>query len=171
MKTVELRRHTDNDGDQLSDKGVSQAREIAGRLSPPYDLYLSTGARRATQTLEIWRDATGDDKPIQEDTGLRSDHEDRWRETYQQAGSGELAKMRDADPEFVREDSTILGAALGRVLEGLPEGGKALVCGHSPTNEAAVFGLTAETVGALGKGAGVRVILDDDGTFQVEPAD
>jgi hypothetical protein len=79
--------------------------------------------------------------------------------------------MREADPEFVREDSTILGAALGRVFERLPEGGRALVCGHSPTNEAAVFGLTAETIGALGKGAGVRVTLDDDGTFQVEPAD
>lgn len=46
MKTVELRRHTDNDGDQLSDEGVRQAREVAGRLTPPYDPYVSTDSPR-----------------------------------------------------------------------------------------------------------------------------
>jgi broad specificity phosphatase PhoE len=171
MKTVELRRHTDNDGDQLSDEGVRKARDIGARLSPPYDLYVSTGAGRATQTLEIWRDAVGDDKPIQDEIGLRSEHEDRWREAYQKAGSGELAQMRDVDPEFVREDSETLGAALGSVFDRLPEGGKALVCGHSPTNEAAVLGLTGETIGALDKGAGVRVTQEDDGSYQVEPTE
>jgi broad specificity phosphatase PhoE len=169
MKTVELRRHTDNEGDKLSDDGVRQAREIGARLSPPYDLYVSTGAGRATQTVEIWRDAVGDDKPIQDEIGLRSDHEDRWRQAYRKAGSGELARMREVDPDFVREDSASLGAALGSVFDRLPEGGKALVCGHSPTNEAAVLGLTGQTIGALTKGAGVRVTREDDGSYRVEP--
>jgi broad specificity phosphatase PhoE len=169
MKTVELRRHTDNDGDKLSDHGVRDAREIGARLSPPYDLYVSTGAGRATQTLEICRDAVGDDKPIQYEIGLRSDHEDRWKEAYKKAGSAELARMREVDPAFVREDSASLGAALGRVFDRLPEGGKALVCGHSPTNEAAVLGLTGQTIGALTKGAGVRVTREDDGSYRVEP--
>jgi broad specificity phosphatase PhoE len=166
MKTVELRRHTDNDGDKLSDDGVRDAREIGARLSPPYDLYVSSGADRATQTLEIWRDAVGDDKPIQDEIGLRSDHEDQWRQAYQKAGSGELARMREVDPDFVREDSAVLGAALGSVFDRLPEGGQALACGHSPTNEAAVLGLTGETIGALTKGAGVR-ITQDDGSYRV----
>ena len=169
MKTVELRRHTDNDGDQLSDDGVRQAREIGGRLSPPYDLYVSTGAGRATQTVEIWRDAVGDDKPIQDEIGLRSDHEDRWKAAYQKAGSGELDRMREADPDFVREDSAALGEALGSVFDRLPEDGKALVCGHSPTNEAAVLGLTGQTIRALTKGAGVQVTRQDDGSYRVEP--
>lgn len=39
MKIIELRRHTDNDDDRLSDEGVRQAREIARRRTPPYDLY------------------------------------------------------------------------------------------------------------------------------------
>ena len=59
-------------------------------------------------------------------------------------------------------------AALGRVLDGLPESGRALVVGHSPTNEAAVLGLTSEIVAPLAKGAGVRVIAGDD-SYQVEP--
>jgi phosphohistidine phosphatase SixA len=168
MKTVELRRHTDNDGDQLSADGVRKAREIGTRLSPPYDLYVSTGAGRATQTLELWRDAVGDDKPIQDETGLRSDHEDRWREAYRKAGSGELDRMREVDPDFVRQDSASLGAALGSVFDQLPEGGKALVCGHSPTNEAAVLGLTGQTIKALAKGTGVRVTQEDDGSYRVE---
>jgi hypothetical protein len=42
------------------------------------------------------------------------------------------------------------------------------VVGHSPTNEAAVLGLTGEIVAPLAKGAGVRVVANDDG-WKVEP--
>ena len=38
--------------------------------------------------------------------------------------------------------------------------------GHSPTNEAAVLGLTGELVGALGKGAGV-LVTEDGGSYRV----
>ena len=48
----------------------------------------------------------------------------------------------------------------------LPDGGRALVVGHSPTNEAAVLGLAAEVVGPLGKGDGV-LIIEDRGRFHV----
>jgi hypothetical protein len=50
----------------------------------------------------------------------------------------QLEALRDADPELVEEDSAALGA-LGRVLDALADGGRALVVGHSPTNEAAVL--------------------------------
>ena len=101
---------------------------------------------------------------------LRSQVEDRWRAAYEKAGSGELAALREADPELVAEDSRRLSAALRRLLDNLPEGGSALVVGHSPTNEAAVFGLTGEAVPPLGKGAGVRVVVDADG-YRVKPLD
>jgi hypothetical protein len=68
----------------------------------------------------------------------------------------------------VKRDSALLGAAVRRVLERLPEGGKALAVGHSPTNEAAVLGLTGEIVEPLGKGAGVLVVDEGDRT-RVEP--
>src|ERR671922_186042 len=94
-KEIELRRHTDNDGDALTPEGVAAALEL------------------------------------------------------------------------VEQDSAVLGAALRRVFDALPEGGRALAVGHSPTNEAAVLGLTGEIVAPLTKGAGVRVLASDDG-FRVE---
>ena len=87
---------------------------------------------------------------------------------YQKAGSGTLEALREADPELVAEDSERLGAALRRVLERRIDDGRALVVGHSPTNEAAVLGLTGEVVAPLAKGAGILVVSGDDG-YQVEP--
>lgn len=168
MKTVELRRHTDNDDDQLSVQGVADAKEIAARLRPPYDLLVSTGAERAIQTLEIWRTAVAGEAPLEQEIALRSRREEEWRQAYQEAGSGELARMREVDPELVREDSAALGAALRRVFDRLPEGGRALVVGHSPTNEAAVLGLTGEYIDPLRKGAGVLVVQDGD-SYRTEP--
>jgi hypothetical protein len=37
------------------------------------------------------------------------------------------------------------------------------VVGHSPTNEAALFGLTGEIVGPISKGAGVLLVAYDQG--------
>jgi hypothetical protein len=51
----------------------------------------------------------------------------------------------------------------GRVLDALADGGRALVVGHSPTNEAAVLGLTGQIVGPISKGAGVLLVADDRG--------
>src|SRR5439155_175540 len=74
MRYVELRRHTDNDGDRLTPRGVADA-ELIGRdrLHPPYAAFVSTGAARATQMLEILRNAAGQDAiPVSVATGLRS---------------------------------------------------------------------------------------------------
>jgi broad specificity phosphatase PhoE len=171
-REVELRRHTDADKDVLTPEGVAAALEIGRRLRGGYHLAVSTGAQRATQTLACLLAALGQQVPggVVVEPGLRSQVEDRWRAAYRKAGSGALGALREADPELVAEDSELLGAALGRILDGLPKSGRALVVGHSPTNEAAVLGLTGEIVAPLAKGAGVRVIAGDD-SYQVEPLD
>jgi broad specificity phosphatase PhoE len=172
MKYVELRRHTDADGDALTPDGVRAALTIGARLEGGYDLLVSTGAQRATQTLACFLAALGERVPagVVVETGLRSTREERWRTAYEKAGSGALDAMRAADPELVEEDSAALGAALGRVFDGLPDGGRALAVGHSPTNEAAVLGLTGEIVGPISKGAGVLVVAEDQG-FRVTSLD
>jgi len=48
-KRIELRRHTDNDGDVLSPEGVRAAVQIGASLGGPYELMVSSGAQRATQ--------------------------------------------------------------------------------------------------------------------------
>jgi broad specificity phosphatase PhoE len=168
-REIELRRHTDNEDDVLTADGVQAALEIGARLRGGYHVAVSTGAQRATQTLACFLAALGQQVPggVVVELGLRSQVEDRWRAAYQKAGSGELGALREADPELVSQDSEGLGAALRRVLDGLPDGGRALVVGHSPTNEAAVLGLTGEIVAPLAQGAGVLVVAGDEG-WQIE---
>jgi broad specificity phosphatase PhoE len=169
-REIELRRHTDADGDVLTAEGVAAALEIGARLRGGYQLAVSTGAQRSMQTLACFLAALGEQVPggVVVEPGLRSQVEDRWRAAYRKAGSGALGPLREADPKLVAEDSERLGAGLRRVLDGLPDGCRALVVGHSPTNEAAVLGFTGEIVAPLAEGAGVRIVAGDDG-YQVEP--
>lgn len=170
LRYVEIRRHTDNDGDRLSPAGVAAAEEI-GRsgLHPPYVVFVSTGAARANQMVEILRAAAGqEDVPVLAETGLRSLVEDRWREGAKAAGKSDVESIRRVDPDLVEKETHLLGTALRGVVERLPDGGRALVVGHSPTNEAAVLGLTGRPVPPLGKGEGVLVV-EDQGKYAVEP--
>ena len=169
-KHVELRRHTDNDDDALSGDGVRHALEIGAALQGDYEVLVSTGAQRATQTLACFLAGLGQQVPggVVVEDGLRSKMEDRWRDAYKKAGSGELDALRSADPELVEEDSATLGAALRRVFDRLPDGARALVVGHSPTNEAAVLGLTGQVIQPMGKGEGV-LLTEDGGRFQATP--
>ena len=62
MRYVELRRHPDNEGDSLTEKGARVAERIGETsLHPPYTLFASTGAVRADQTVKILRHAAGQD--------------------------------------------------------------------------------------------------------------
>ena len=169
---VELRRHTGNDGDVLDADGVAAALRLGTGLAGGYRVAVSTGAQRATQTVGCLLAALGQLVPdgVVVESGLRSQREDRWRALYQEAGSGELEAMRSVDPAFVSEEAAALGAALGLVLDRLGDGDRALAVGHSPTNEAAVLGLTGRLVAPLAKGAGV-LITEDQGSFRVEALD
>jgi broad specificity phosphatase PhoE len=168
---VELRRHTDNDGDVLTTDGVAAALRLGAGLAGGYRVGVSTGAQRATQTVGCLLAALGQPVPdgVVVEPGLRSEREDRWRAVAKEAG-GDLGLMLAADPAFVDEEAASLGAALGRVLGRLGNGERALAVGHSPTNEAAVLGLTGELVAPLGKGAGV-LVTEDDGAYRVETLD
>ena len=50
----------------------------------------------------------------------------------------------------------------------MPDGGRVLVVGHAPTNEAAVLGLTGQVVALLGKGEGL-LITETNGRVEVVP--
>jgi hypothetical protein len=122
--------------------------------------------------LEILRHAAGqDDTSITAATGLRSSVENRWREAAKAAGKRtDLNDIRAIDPDLFEREPWLLGSALRQVVAGLPEGGRALVVGHSPTTEAAVLGLAGRVVPPLGKG--IRILLvEDGGDYRVEPLD
>jgi broad specificity phosphatase PhoE len=167
---VELRRHTANDGDALTDEGVRAALELGRGLTGPYRLFVSSGAQRATQTLACFACVLA--QPIRDgvivEAGLRSGAEDRWFAAYRTAGSEELTALREADRELVREDSERLAAGLRRIFDRLPDSARALAVGHSPTTEAAVFGLTGEIIAPMSKGSGVLIVLEGS-RARVEP--
>ena len=97
--------------------------------------------------------------------------ENRWRQAAGAAGKGaDLEAIRAIDPDLVERESWLLGSALRQVVAGLPEGGRALVVGHSPTTEAAVLGLAGLVIPPLGKGKGV-LLVEDSGDYRVEPLD
>jgi hypothetical protein len=98
--------------------------------------------------------------------GLRSTMEERWRAAYRAAGAGDIESLRAADPELVDLDSELLAAGLRRIFDRLEDGQWALAVGHSPTNEAAVFGLTGTVVAPMRKGEGV-VIRDTGDGYEV----
>ena len=168
-KIVELRRHTDADGDVLTADGVEAAFRIGAGLEGSYDLLVSSGAQRATQTLACFLAAMREPQPsgVIVDARFRSTVEARWFAAAKAAEGKDLEAFRRVDAELVEKESALLGAALRSVFERLPEGGRALVVGHSPTTEAAVLGLTGEVVGPVAKGAGVRV-TEADGGYRVE---
>ena len=172
-KAVELRRHTDNDGDALTDDGVRAALEIGARLAGDYTLLVSSGVQRATQTLACFLAGLGQRVPdgVIVETGLRTEAEGRWREIYAQTKKPDLVSFQAADPEFVAFEVASLGAALHRVFDRLGDGGRALAVGHSPTNEAAVFALTGEMVRPMAKGEGVLVVEEPVGEYRVAELD
>lgn len=168
-KRVELRRHTDNDGDALTPGGIRAAVDIGGDLVGPYDLFVSSGAQRATQTAACLLAGFDGRVPggVVTDEGFRSLEEGRWKEIYSETGSGEIRSFLDAAPDFVEREARRFAEAARRVAEHLSDGGRALVVGHSPMHEATVYGLTGETIQPLGKGEGVIVIVTDEG-FEIE---
>ena len=166
---VELRRHTDNEGDVLSDVGVRAALALGRHLAGGYRVVVSSGAQRATQTAACLVAALGEQVPagIVVEPGLRSQVEEQWRSAYRDAGAGDLESLRRARPDLVRTDSVALAAGLRRVFDRLEDNERALAIGHSPTNEAAVYGLTGVIIPPLGKGEGVLVTSEAD-RFRVE---
>lgn len=163
-REVELRRHTEAEGDVLTPDGVRAALEIGKRMEGRYDVLISSGAQRATQTIAcllagMGRSVAGG---VVVETGFRSSVEDRWFAAARQAQGKDLDAFRKVDGELVEKESALLGGLLRHVIDSLPEGGRALVVGHSPTTEAAVYGLTGQVVPPVAKGSGVRVIEDSD---------
>ena len=168
-RSVELRRHTDNDSDVLTTDGVESAVRIGTGLEAHYDVVVSSGAQRATQSAACMLAGMARPVPggVVVDVRFRSDVEDRWRAAYEATGLSDIESLRHVDPDLVERDSALLAAALRATLEGLPEGGRAFVVGHSPMQEAAVYGLTGTAVEPLGKGAGV-LVTEEDGRYVVQ---
>jgi phosphohistidine phosphatase SixA len=161
-KWVELRRHTACDGDVLTPDGIRAAVDIGRRLHDRYDILVSSGAQRATQTIACM--LAGMTHPVERgvtvDGGFRSAVEQRWFAAASSAKGGDLESFRKVDPDLVEKESALFAAAIRRIFAQLPEGGRAMIVGHSPMHEAAVYGLCGEVTPPISKGGAVVVAAD-----------
>ncbi|MGH2753385.1 MAG: histidine phosphatase family protein [Actinomycetota bacterium] len=170
VRTVELRRHTDNDGDVLSEEGIAAAVKIGEALSSRYRLIVSSGAQRATQAAACLLAGMGRrvDGGVRVDPRFRSEVEDRWKDAYRRAGAGDLGSFERVEPELVKNEAQRFASALRDLVADLAEGERALVVGHSPMLEAAIYGLTGQVIEPLSKGSGALVI-EEGGSYTVTP--
>ena len=171
-KTIELRRHTPNEGDVLTAAGVKAALEIGHRMRGNLQIVYTSGAQRTAQAAGCI--IAGHGKPVPGgvvvEPGIRSEREDRWIALVGQVGSERIGDLRAADQAFVDAEAARLAGTLRRMFAALAAGQRALVVAHSPTNEAAVLGLTGDVIAPLGKGEGVVIVEADDGAFTVRRA-
>jgi broad specificity phosphatase PhoE len=170
-KTVELRRHTASDGDVLTAEGIVAAVAIGEKLKSDYGLLVSSGAQRATQTLACFLAGLGRRQScgVIVDDRFRSAQEQRWIDAAKRGGGGPLTNFIETDPGLVAEEAKTMGEALASVFDRLPDGGRALVVGHSPMHETAIYGLTGTIVEPISKGAGLLVVREDE-AYRIEPA-
>lgn len=121
---LELLRHTDNDGDVLTPDGVQSALALGSSLVGGYQVIVSSGAQRATQTAACIVAGLGEHVPggVVVEPGLRSTMEDQWRAAYRTAAASDLESLRAADPDLVATDSALLAYGLRRVFERLEDG-------------------------------------------------
>jgi broad specificity phosphatase PhoE len=156
----------------LTADGVAAALEIGEGLGADYDVAITSGTQRATQTAACFLAGLGRPIPggVIVDARFKSEVEDRWRAAYERTGAGDIASFRSVDPDLVESEARVLAGALQDVFARLSDGQRALVVGHSPMQEVAVFGLTAQIVDPLGKGAGV-LVREDRGEYSVNALD
>ncbi len=152
----------------MTPNGVRAAVDIGSRLEGGYDMLVSSGAQRATQTLACFLAGLGRrlDCGVTVDPTFRSQVEECWFGAARRGSGGGLESFWAVDPALVEEEARRFGEGLRRVFDSLPEAGRALIVGHSPTHEVAVYGLTGKIVPPITKGAGVLVVAAQ-GRFSV----
>lgn len=170
MRSIELRRHASRepDEDRLSAEGRAEAERVGRDLPGGYLALYTSPADRAAETAAWFLRGLGQRLPQQHGVaeGLGTAVEDRWRSAARTAGSGRIDLVRTEDPDLVDEESARLAAAVRQLLHQIPDGARALAVGHSPLIEAAVFGLTGETVEPLRECEGV-LLQEEDGEVRL----
>ena len=177
MRTVEIRRHSFTKkgeargrGSHLSDEGVRAARADGGALGPRFDRVLASTSPRTSETAIAMGFAVDqfEEMPSPVETGEIEFH--AWR-TWEDPCSTmrQLAHDSRTVAAYLDEQAARLLAA----LDGVPDGGRALVVGHGGWLESVVAALVPPDAGAALGGSfwhleGVRLGVGTDGAAVVE---
>jgi broad specificity phosphatase PhoE len=141
MKSLELRRHAprDPEADQLSPAGRARAEDVGRSLPGGYTAVYVSPARRAAETAAWFLRGRGE--PLPADHGVVPG----------------LAGREPGDPS-----SEGMARTIRELLDGMPDGARALAVSHTPLIERAAEGLTGAPLAPLAECEGILVTLDDD---------
>lgn len=170
MRTLELRRHAERekDADALSLRGRSHAETIGRTLRTPYARVFVSPARRAAETVAWFLRGAGQQLPGHGVVpGLLSEEEDRWRSAGKAAGSSRVDLIAAEAPDLVQAETARMKALVEGLFDQVPDDGTALVVGHSPLLEAAVYGLTGVVIEPLAECQGVAIARTDRGEYRL----
>lgn len=173
MKIIELRRHGKNDKKKnLTYEGYVQARAIGERdlRGEDFDCVFTSHLARAIDTARAFAEGAGDftvEKFIPL-PGLHTGRTDTWKIIIKKAKEngktkGDIASHIEQYPAFVNSEAERLEKVLKEIIDQIPDGGKALVIGHSPIIECLVYGITGELIDPLKECEGVILEISNDG--------
>ena len=146
MRRLELLRHAKRDPkeDRLSAEGRAQAEDVGRESARGYDAVFVSPAERAAETAAWIVRGSGQQLP---------------EHAVIQGLAGKDAT--EGSPEG-------MAAGVRTLLAEVPEGGVGLAVGHTPFVERAMTGLTGREPSPFAECEGIRVILHDDGSLDVE---
>ena len=156
MKYIEFRRHSyRGDGDNLSQRGISYAKEIGLELKHPYDLYISSPRGRAIETIQYFGASNYEiNNVFSIFPEIRFDLFDSEITYYQRKYNVDfytaIFKVPNAYKELLKAVE-LYKREMEKIYYRLPEGGRALVVSHSGTIEPLLcLGFTEYNIDSFG---------------------
>jgi broad specificity phosphatase PhoE len=175
MKEIELRRHGAYQKGGLTPGALTheaqlEARAVGKTMRTDFAAVWFSPAQRAAETAAWFLRGSHQPPPpvVIEVQGLTSEREDEWREAGSAASSSRLDSVMEQNPSLVAEESDRLAGVVRDLFGRIKEGEAALVVGHTPLQEAAVYGLTGVIIEPLKELEGMNLTLDDAGDFRIQ---
>ena len=175
MKEIELRRHGAYQKGGLTPGALTheaqlEARAVGKSMRTDFAAVWFSPAQRAAETAAWFLRGSRQPPPpvLTEVPGLTPEREDEWREAGSAASSSRLDSVMEQNPGLVTEESERMAGLVRELFGRLKDGEAALVVGHTPLLEAAVYGLTSVIVEPLKELEGVNMTLDDAGDFRIQ---
>jgi broad specificity phosphatase PhoE len=178
MKIIEIRRHGKTDKKKnLTCEGYVHARAIGERdmQGEDFDCVFVSHLSRTADTARAFAEGAGDfivEEFIQI-KGLHTPRSEDWGDLFclaesKEGGEKDIAHLRDLRPAFVHNEAERLQDVFHEIVRQIPDGGRALIVGHSPIIECLVYAVTGELIKPLQECEGLILTIYIKGNITME---
>jgi broad specificity phosphatase PhoE len=173
MKTLEIRRHGKNEGDQLTEVGISELQSLTLTTDPTAitDTFAGTAFKRTYQSLEVIKASHGI-KPYREHSACPAlGNTEMFQkfldlgfvEARKELGNGRLAVRKVLGEEEYLRFQHELCEAIGELFAEMPDGSHGIIFAHSPIIEIIAERLRLEMECDLNPGEGILLTCEFQG--------